>query len=184
MIRLTLSLLFVFLNISSTREKDDEDDWDWDDDGGGGDVELAGGGISSKNHTNTTAAAAAVRPSSYQQPLYRDQPMPRAGRHDTLKRRSNSGDGSNDSPSPPPKSLSPKKQPPLKMPLPKTDDIFAEMGFSAKPTFGKATTVNKSPVRASPGHGLGAVHLPPDDGDNEESDNWDDDADLDDLLND
>jgi hypothetical protein len=112
-----------------------------------------------------------------------------------------------------------KAQPPVKKaqppPKPKHDDIFAEMGFSAKPTFSHAPPVatrqavpNSSPLPVS-GNGsrwqpgtttpvtgslsrpttttatLGASALTADsDDDLGDGADWDDDADLDDLLDD
>jgi hypothetical protein len=73
-----------------------------------------------------------------------------------------------------------KKAPP---PPPKTDDFFSELGLAAKPKFG-ATAVT---TRAKTGR-LGATALPMDDDNDLISGgggaDWDDDADLDDLLDD
>ena len=73
-----------------------------------------------------------------------------------------------------------KAQPP---PPPKADDFFQEMGLAAKPKFGAPATTTAS-TTATGRSGLGATALPMDDYDLGGGDEWDDDGDLDDLLDD
>ena len=79
------------------------------------------------------------------------------------------------------------KNPVQAPPPPMEDDIFAELGLSAKPTFGATRPVAATSGATTASRSLGATHLPPDDEEDNmasETDEWGDDADLDDLLND
>lgn len=64
----------------------------------------------------------------------------------------------------------------------KADDFFEEMGLATKPKF-KVLASDAGP-RATSSRGLGATALLMDDDDLGGEADWDDDADLDDLLND
>ena len=76
-----------------------------------------------------------------------------------------------------PVNRSPKKTKPA--PPKKQDDIFAEMGLSAKPNFSQSAASRPATTSRT----LGATQLPPDD-DMKDGTDWGDDSDLDDLLND
>lgn len=79
------------------------------------------------------------------------------------------------------------KKPPPPPPKKAEDDIFAEMGFAAKPTFGRGAPTTSRPttatsIKAAPKI-LGAKSLSADDPFASSAD-WGDDGDLDDLLDD
>lgn len=82
----------------------------------------------------------------------------------------------------------PQKKAPAPPPVPKEDDFFAEMGFSAQPTFTAAkakpaTRLAPAPAPAAKASSLYAISGDDDLG-GDDDDDWGDDADLDDLLND
>lgn len=164
---------------------DDEnaDDWGWDDDDNNdafaGDMELSNVGASRKastppSYTKSSPAGYKASPIQSSSPAFAHKPATSGFNNNsrTSPGRMVAGGGARSttvaSSSTPMKFTSlPKKAkktpPPKKPPAPKADDIFSEMGLSAKPTFGKKT--------------LGATKLPVDD-------SWGDDDDLDDLLDD
>ena len=199
---------------SSTNEEDDDEEWGWGDDSSNnvGDVEMpskdnGGGGMSVFSQPKTP-------PFQKTRLHYRSRSDEESPSEPTnAPQRSGSGSeaqrGGSQTLSLPPQHIqklaSPKSSPKKTQPKPKEDDIFAEMGLSSMPTFAKpaasrsaqsATSGSRwqSTVSATPGHSrpatstqrrLGATALPTaDDDDLGGSADWDDDADLDDLLDD
>ena len=172
---------YVFLLHSATKEEvdDDEnaDDWGWDDEDNNdtfaGDMEMSNVGAVRK--ASTPPSYNKSSPTQSSSPAFAHKPATGGFNNSrTSPGRMVAGGGGGVRPTIATSSSSPMKTaslptyakqttPPKKPPAPKADDIFSEMGLSAKPTFGKKS--------------LGATKLPVDD-------SWGDDDDLDDLLND
>ena len=187
---------------SATEEQDEDDEeWGWDDEPEGG-VELA-----KRNDDLRPRGPPFVSPSRAKTPPGQRVALTHRARSQdssdpeldlSLPRRS-AGRGRSPATSPASKPIASKKSsslstpmmpPPKPKPPKQEDDIFAELGLSAKPTFGKAA-VSSSAVRSSAAPAAtpaasswnrAADWSTAVDDDNEDDANWDDD--LDDLLED
>ena len=231
-------ILLAFLLVCRATQ-DDDNDWDWDD-GSAGDFEFTSKKREDVSVSRQEEGRSVIPPPRRPKtPPYQKKRLTQrvgSGSRDSSPVEEgdvtslNSHSSSSHKPIPsavqrlPSPKASPFSQPkktiastlasPPAPPKPKEDDFFAEMGFSAKPTFSAApkrstpavqsastaaaatggpsrwqqvTTTSKplQPKQPHQQHGLGAKPLPLDDDDDMGGGaEWDDDADLDDLLDD